>query len=91
MTTRDLPNGYTPETLRMAANHYPDLYAPGQMRAHADAWQAQVEALEAELVAVLEVSIARGEKLGYMDDDYRQRVVSLDPEASARLEEASDE
>ena len=39
----------TPETLRQASHHYPDLYAPGQMRAHADAWAAQIAQKNAEL------------------------------------------
>lgn len=33
--------------------------------------------LKAELVDVLQVAIARGEKLGYQDDDYRARLVEL--------------
>ena len=34
-------------------------------------WADEVEALEERLLNVLEVAIARGEKLGYADEDYR--------------------
>jgi hypothetical protein len=51
----------------------------------------EIEELERELVSVLEVAIARGEKLDYLDDDYRERLAQLDPEAAARAEEKDDE
>jgi hypothetical protein len=36
-----------------------------------------MEELREELIEVLRVAIARGEKLGYMDDDYRERLAQL--------------
>jgi len=42
---------------------------------------ARTEAAElrGELRAVLDVAMARGERLGYLDDDYRQRYAALPP------------
>jgi hypothetical protein len=37
--------------------------------------------LKQELINVLEVAIARGEKLGYEDDDYIHRLVTLQGES----------
>lgn len=39
--------------------------------------EARIEALEMELGDVLDVAIARGEKLDYMDDDCRERLAAL--------------
>ena len=45
--------------------------------AMASCYADEVAQLEQELVAVLKVSIARGEQLGYDDGDYEKRIVSL--------------
>lgn len=42
-----------------------------------DDLQARIDELEAELRAVLDVAIARGEQLDYSDDDYRARLKQL--------------
>jgi hypothetical protein len=75
---------HTPETLRALPNdegmafECPDCYVGGpkfqeKIDAHADAWEAERK----ELLAILDVAIARGEKLGYMDEDYRRRFKQL--------------
>ena len=50
-------------------------------RAHAVAWNAdrkRIATLEKELRAVLDVAIARGESLGYVnDDDYEERRATM--------------
>ena len=40
-------------------------------------WASRVEKLEADLVNVLKIAIARGEGLGYEDDDWREWLKAL--------------
>lgn len=47
----------------------------------AERQRAAVKALYAELAEVLDVAIARGEQLGYADEDYRRRLSQVRPRA----------
>ena len=76
----------TPETLRVRATLVRGAYRGRYMLELADrldacaaAWEKQVAELRAELAAVMDVAIARGETLGFLDadNDYRKRAQEL--------------
>lgn len=64
-----------PETLHRFADYTTEMLGEGSKTLHslARAWQKERN----ELGGILLVAVARGEKLGYMDDDYRARLIAL--------------
>ena len=60
--------------MKLSEQHHADCMTrhgyPVECNCHVDV----IIQLEAELATVLDVAIARGEKLGYADEDYRERI-----------------